>query len=287
VKRRLGAFAVIFGVAILTVGCVGVRNATSIPIARVASMQLAQLPSHSSPIRIALLSDIHVGNIGMSRERLSRIVRSVNAAKPDIVLLAGDFVVGESKEGTAERSHDLAALAGLQAPRGVFAVLGNHDHWTDRVAIHTRLTQARVKVLENEATKIGPITLVGLGDRFSGHDDLALAVARFKRQGGVPIAFSHSPDLASDLPQNFPLLFAGHTHCGQMVAPFIGPIVRYSRWRRLYDPKYRCGRIDEFNRTTFVTAGLGSGAVPLRFNAMPDWWLVELRGASERSRVTP
>ena len=285
-KRRLGAFVAIVSVAILAAGCVGVRNATSTPVERIASVHLSPLPPQSPPIRIALLSDIHVGNIGMTRERLSRIVRSVNAAKPDIVLLAGDFVIGESEEGTAERLQNLAPLADIRAPRGVFAVLGNHDQWTDREAIQTHLTQAGVKVLENEAIKVGPITLVGLGDRFSSSDNIALAAARFKKLGGVPVAFSHSPDLAPDLPQNFHLLFAGHTHCGQMVAPLIGPIIRYSRWRLLYNPRYRCGRIDEVNRTTFVTAGVGSGTVPLRFNAMPDWWLVELRRVPERPRTT-
>lgn len=285
-KRRLGAISTIVGAAILTAGCVGVRNATSIPIERFASVRLAQFPSGTPPVRIALLSDIHVGNIGMTRERLSSIVQSVNAAKPDIVLLAGDFVVGESKEDTSERLNDLAPLANLRAPSGVFAALGNHDHWTDRDAVQASLKRVGVRVLENEATKIGPITLVGLGDRFSGHDNIALATARFKMLGGVPVAFSHSPDLAPDLPKSFALLLAGHTHCGQVVAPVIGPIVRYSRWRRLYDPKYQCGRIDELDRTTFVTAGVGSGTVPLRFNAMPDWWLVELTGVSQGSGRT-
>lgn len=281
-KRRLGAFTFILGIAILTAGCVGVRNATSDPIARFASIDLARLPSDLSPVRIALLSDVHVGNVGMRQERLSSIVRTVNAAKPDIVLLAGDFVVGESQEGTAERSHDLDPLGDLRASIGVYAVLGNHDHWTNRDAIQTRLTRAGVQVLENEARKVGPITLVGIGDRFSGHDDIALAAAEARTLGGIPVAFSHSPDLAPDLPEDFPLLLAGHTHCGQMVAPVIGPIVRYSRWQRLYDPKYRCGRIDEVGRTVFVTAGVGSGAVPLRFNAMPDWWLIELKPVQAR-----
>lgn len=285
-KRRLGAFAFILGVAILAAGCVGVRNATSVPIARFASIDLEQLPSNSPPIRIALLSDVHVGNIGMSRERLSSIVKSVNAAKPDIVLLAGDFVIGESKEGVAERSYDLDLLGDIRAPGGVFAVMGNHDHWTDRDEIQARLTQAGVKVLENEAIKIGLITLVGIGDRFSGHDDIALAAAKAKMLGGIPVAFSHSPDLAPNLPKDYPLFLAGHTHCGQMVAPLIGPVVRYSRWQRLYNPKYRCGRIDELGRTTFVTAGIGSGAVPVRFNAMPDWWLIELKAAQARSGQT-
>ena len=258
-------------------GYVGVKNAMADPVKRAAFVELTELPGDVKPIRIALLSDIHVGNFVMRPERLSVIVDQVNKAKPDIVLLAGDFVIGESAEGTSQRALNLAPLAQLRAPGGVFAALGNHDHWTDVGAVRLNLEKAGVKVLENEAVRRGAIAIVGIGDRFSGHDDVAKAVANAKNVGGVPIAFTHSPDLSPDLPKNFPVLLAGHTHCGQMVAPLFGPIVRYSKWRRLYNPKYRCGMIRDDFRTTFVTAGVGSGAVPLRFGAMPDWWLITLR----------
>jgi hypothetical protein len=164
----------------------------------------------------------------------------------------------------------------------VFAVLGNHDHWTDPEAIRTNLRRAGVRVLENNAIRRGAITIVGIGDRFSGYDDIARSVQRAATVGGIPVVFTHSPDLAPDLPKNMPVLFAGHTHCGQMVAPLLGPIVRYSRGRRLYDPKYRCGRVDEADRVTIVTGGIGPGELPLRFNTRPDWWLVELKPAWAR-----
>lgn len=262
---------------LLGIGCIGFINATSVPIERQAIVDLAELPKGTKPVRIALLSDIHVGNIGMRLERLAAIIRAVNAARPDIVVLAGDFVVGEHKDGTAKRALDLAALARLRAPAGVFAVLGNHDHWTDPDAIRRNLAQAGIQVLENTAVRRGQLTLVGIGDRFSGHDDIAHAVAEADALGGTPVAFTHSPDLSPELPARFHILLAGHTHCGQVVAPLIGPIVQYSRWRRLYDPKFRCGRVDDMTRSTFVTAGVGSGTLPLRLNAMPDWWLVTVR----------
>lgn len=262
---------------LLGIGYTGVRNATSVPIERRAIVNVADLPEGTKPVRIALLSDIHVGNIGMRPERLAGIVQAVNAANPDIVMLAGDFVVGEHKEGTAARALDLAALAKLRAPAGVFAVLGNHDHWTDPDAIRRTLAKAGVQVLENTAVRRGPLALVGIDDRFSGHDDIAHAVARADALGGIPVAFTHSPDLAPDLPARLHILLAGHTHCGQVVAPLIGPIVRYSRGRRLYDPKFRCGRVEDVARVTFVTAGVGSGTLPLRLNAMPDWWLITVR----------
>lgn len=266
--------AVMVGLAIT--GCVGLNTALSAPLQRNATLWLDRLPAGTPPVRIAVLSDIHVGNLVMRPARLRSIVHAVNAAHPDIVLLAGDFVIGERREGTAERALDLAPLAGLRAPGGVFAVLGNHDHWTDPEAIRSSLRRAGVRVLKNDAVRRGAITIIGLGDRFSNHDDIPLAARRAAMLGGIPIAFTHSPDLVPDLPKTMAVLFAGHTHCGQVVAPGIGPIVRYSRGRRLYDPRYRCGRVIEPGRITIVTGGIGSGTFPLRFNARPDWWLIEL-----------
>jgi predicted MPP superfamily phosphohydrolase len=261
---------------LLITGCVGLRNALSVPVERTATIRLYDLPSGTKPVRIALLSDIHVGNLVMRPKRLRSIVSAVNDAHPDIVLLAGDFVVGEKYEGTARRALDLEPIAGLRAPDGIFAVLGNHDHWTDPDAIRSSLRSAGVRVLENDATRRGAVTIVGIDDRFSHHDNIARSAQRAAMLGGVPIAFTHSPDLAPELPKNMTVLFAGHTHCGQVVAPWVGPIVRYSRGRRLYNQKYRCGRIVEHGRVTIVTGGIGSGTLPLRLGARPDWWLIEL-----------
>lgn len=288
-RSRANTFFAIFTsllAGLLTAGCVGMRNAVSLPIVRSAAIDLAELPGDTTPIRIALLSDIHVGNFAMTQQRLSEIVQQVNAAEPDLVVLAGDFVTGETKDGTAKRALDLAPLAKLRAPQGVFAVLGNHDYWTDHKAIRKALANARVQVLENAAVRRGPFAIVGISDRFSGHDDIDRSVASAATVGGIPIAFTHSPDLSPDLPQQFHILLAGHTHCGQMVVPIIGPIVRYSRWHRLYDPKYRCGRVNDGDRSTFVTAGIGPGTVPLRFGAMPDWWIIEVKPKSSLVRTS-
>lgn len=262
----------------------GLRNATAVPILRQGSVSLPQLPRDSAPIRIALLSDIHVGNIGMPPARLDAVVAQVNAARPDIVLLAGDFIIGDTPHGAVERARDLRHLAGLRARWGVFAVLGNHDHWTAPDAIRAELAGAGVITLENDAVRSGPLAITGVGDRFSSHDSISAAAARAKAVGGIPIAFTHSPDIAPDLPAEFPLLLAGHTHCGQGVLPWIGPIVRTARGRTLYDQRYRCGRIEDPGRTVIVTGGVGSGALPMRLNAPPDWWLVELSPSARPAR---
>lgn len=148
--RRRSKFAATFALAFVTLlatGCVGVRNALTDPIERTATFRLAALPRSSRPVRIALLSDIHVGNFVMTRERLEHIVSEVNVSHPDVVLLAGDFVIGEEREGTAARTLDLAPLSNLKAKNGIFAVLGNHDHWTDPQAIRSALHKAKIVVL--------------------------------------------------------------------------------------------------------------------------------------------
>lgn len=280
VQLRPSVFVVattLLAAVLASVAAIGFANAIATPIERVATVALDGLPQGARPIRVALPSDIHVGNVGMRPARLVQIVRAVNAARPDLVLLAGDFVIGEQKAGAATRALDLAPLAGLRARGGVYAVLGNHDHWTDPAAIRQTLARAGVRVLENAAIRSGPLTLVGIGDRFSSHDDIARSVAQADALGGVPLAFTHSPDIAPDLPKRFQVLLAGHTHCGQVVLPWIGPLVRTSHGHRLYDPRYRCGRIDVAGRSVFVTGGVGSGTLPLRLGAMPDWWLIELR----------
>lgn len=180
-NHKLILVTVMTGLMVLVTGCVGVHNALSDPIKRTADIRLAALPKQSKPVRIALLSDVHVGNFVMTRERLGHIVSEVNASHPDIVLLAGDFVIGESPEGIAARALDLAPLNNLRARNGVFAVLGNHDHWTNPAIVRSNLRKAGVVVLENEAVRAGAIAIVGIDDRFSGHDD----IARSMRQARV------------------------------------------------------------------------------------------------------
>jgi uncharacterized protein len=264
-----------FGIVCLT----GFLNARALPIVRKASIGLTALPPGSAPIRVALLSDIHLGNSGMRPSRLNRIVDQLNAEHPDLVLLAGDFLAGHDASAKQHASGLTAPLARLNAPLGVVAVLGNHDHWTAPEAVRSALQEAGVTVLENEVTRRDSLTIVGIGDRFSGHDDLRRAVAAAEAEGGAWIAVTHSPDLVPDLPAAFELVLAGHTHCGQVVLPWLGPLVQrapLASWRQLYNPHYRCGRIADPRRVTIVTAGVGSGTVPLRFGAMPDWWLLTL-----------
>lgn len=119
-----------------------------------------------------------------------------------------------------------------------------------------------------------------MDDAYFGHDDAAAAIASWRRVDGFPVLLTHAPDLVHRLPRDLPLVLAGHTHCGQVVRPGWGPLLLHAPeadWRQLYDPRLRCGIIQQDGRTILVTAGLGSGTMPIRLGAPPDRWLITLR----------
>jgi len=250
------------------------REATSDPVIRRADVSM---PGLDKPLRIALLSDIHVGTAAMGPKRLSRIVAQVNALKPDLVVIAGDFIFGHDPRGASKLGPAMVEpLSRLRAPLGVAAVLGNHDYWTGAQAVRQQLAQAGVMVLENRAALRGPIALGGVSDDFSGHANVD-ATMRAARLLARPIVLvTHSPDIAPALPADAHLLLAGHTHCGQVL--FFGQNIAPAVSR--YGRRYRCGLVREGTRTVVVTAGLGTSGVPFRLGAKPDIWLLTLMPAA-------
>ncbi|KQM64280.1 phosphohydrolase [Sphingomonas sp. Leaf17] len=273
--------AVLFGIAVAIVG-VGLANAVADPVVRRTGIALPDWPAGAAPVTIALVSDLHVGNMTMRAGRLERMVAQVNALRPDLVLMAGDFIGGHHRVDAALGEPILArGLARLRAPLGVVAVLGNHDHWTDAVRVRRALRRAGVTVLENGAAVRGPVVIGGLDDRVTGHDRLRRTIAAMRAMPGGRVLLAHSPDTPPDLPDDITMLMAGHTHCGQVVLPVYGAVVSVSD----HGDRYRCGIVPEKGRRTIVTAGLGTSGPPLRYGAPPDIWLIRLGPASvSRSR---
>lgn len=278
--RRIAAVLLVLLAILGGVAWHGLSEATSQPVVRRLTYPLPGLPAGTAPIRVALLSDIHIGNRAMTADRLRGIVSAVNVEKPDIVLLAGDFTIGhEPGQSTPLAPLLTLPLAALKAPMGVWAVPGNHDFWTGAAPIRRALAGAGIDMPMNRTVRAGPLALLLIADPVTGADNLPAAIAQWKLLGGAPVVVAHSPDLAPRLPPDLPLLLAGHTHCGQIVLPRIGPLVELlstDRVERYYDPHYRCGVVRDGARTVVVTGGVGSGTIPLRIGAPPDWWLVTL-----------
>lgn len=250
------------------------RDTMADPVVRRAELALPGLPHEAGPLKLLVMSDLHVASPGMPPARLERIVAQANALRPDYVLITGDLI---SDRRLATRHYTLAEaiapLAALKSRFGTVAVLGNHDHWRNAEVAHSELGKAGAVVLTNAAARVGPLTFGGLDDDFTRHADPERTVAAMRRFGPPWVVISHSPDPFPDLPDDVSLMLAGHTHCGQLRFPLIGAPAYMSR----HGDRYACGRIDENGRTLFVTAGLGTSVLPFRFGAVPDMWLVTVK----------
>ena len=247
--------------------------ATRDPAVRRTSVEMPDWPTGAPPIRVALLTDIHVAGPDLPPSRLAQIVEQVNRLRPDLILLAGDFV---SDKRTATRHYAgaeaTAPLARLKAPLGVVTVLGNHDHWRGRSEIVAALRDARIRVLENDAFAVGPLSLGGVDDAFIDRDDTPGTVALMRKLPGSRVILTHSPDIAPDLPPDVTLLLAGHTHCGQIRLPVVGAISFMSD----HGDRYACGLVTEGRLRVITSAGIGTSILPFRLGAAPDLWLLTL-----------
>jgi uncharacterized protein len=272
--RKLINAVLIFGV--FSALCVaaflgkGYWNATRDPIIRKAAVKVADWPEGVKPVTILLMSDTHVAGPDMPPERLVRIVGDLNKLNPDLILIAGDLV---SEKRVATHIYTpkevVAPLGGLKAPLGVIVAPGNHDHWFDPDALRGELEAIGLKVLQNDAVQAGPLVVGGADDDFTDHDDLRKTYAAMdKLPKGPRILVTHSPDLLPDLPSPVAAVFAGHTHCGQMVLKIFETV--------FYGEGALCGDINSKGQRAFISAGLGTSMLPLRYNAAPDVWLVTM-----------
>jgi len=272
----------------LAVALYGLSEARRDPIVRQARIPLTDWPVGAAPVRAVLISDVHLGSLAMDRGRLDRIVDRIDTLKPDIVLIAGDFINGH-EAGQARRSErDLgAALNRLHAPLGVVAVLGNHDYYTDAQVVRRALARANVAVLRNEAIRRGPLTIGGIDDVQHHHDDPAATLRAMARLddlapagAGARVILVHDPELVPRLrkprverrlPDIRPrVVLAGHTHCGQVALPGLGPILT------ILSPgdTFFCGPSRVGQDRLLVTSGLGTSILPMRIATPPDLWLI-------------
>lgn len=239
------------------------------------------------PLRIGVISDTHVAAPHTDVARIERLVERMNAERPDVVVLLGDYAGGHepaATRGAAEQSEILAgveAFRGLSAPLGTHAVLGNHDSWYDDAAIAAALRQGGVRVLNNRAGRVerrdGPFWLAGLADIESPREPpLVGATLRQVTDTAPVIVLSHWPDPFVDVPDSVALTLAGHTHCGQVNLPIFGRLVHASQMSE----RWACGLYDEGGRKLFVTGGVGVSILPVRFRAPPEIVVVTLRSST-------
>lgn len=239
-------------------------------------LTLAAAEWAGAPLTIAVAADLHVGAPHAGLPMLKKVVDQLNASRPDLILLPGDFVIQNVLGGEPVAPAAIAAeLARLKAPLGVFATLGNHDWWHDGEQVRQALTEVGITVLDNAAVPLpstaGPLWLVGIGDDMTGHAQPEIAFA------GVPaaarlIVMMHDPANAPALPSHTLVAFAGHTHGGQVRLPFYGALLTPGRAPR----QHAYGWLADVPAPTFVTAGVGTSILPVRFNCPPETVVLRL-----------
>jgi predicted MPP superfamily phosphohydrolase len=244
-------------------------------------------------LTIAVIADIHVGEPYMPASRVEEIVATTNALGADVIVLLGDYVAGHRFMTRQIGMAELApVLARLEAPLGVFSILGNHDWWDDLTVQRERkgpiiaaraLRDAGIPVLENEAVRLTkgrqPFWLAGLGDqlaylngrgRYDGVDDLPGTLAKLDDAAPV-ILLAHEPDIFPKVPERVALTLSGHTHGGQVRLFGYSPMVP-SR----YGNRYAYGHVVEGGRHLIVSGGLGTSILPVRFGVPPEILLIGL-----------
>lgn len=264
----LGVWAFLVEPATLTVRHVTVESATW----------------RGPPLRIGIISDTHVAAPHTDVARIERLVARMNAERPDVVVLLGDYAGGHepaSVRAAPEASEILRgveAFRGLSSPLGTHAVLGNHDSWFDDAAIAAALGRADVTVLDNRAARVeranGAFWLAGLADMHSPREGPRVGATLGEVADAAPvIVLTHWPDPFREVPQGVALTLAGHTHCGQVNLPVLGRLVHASE----ASERWPCGLYDEGGRKLFVTGGVGVSILPVRFRAPPEIVVLTLR----------
>ncbi len=252
-----------------------------LPVTERKSVKIADLDTAFDGFRFLLLADSHCGPFTGS-DFIKKAVNVVNSENPDAVLLLGDF----SHQNGKYIKPGIAPFAKLKAKLGVFAVLGNHDHWHGKEQTISALKSANVKLLQNEAVQLkrgeASIILGGVDDLWEGRPNVNRAFGNLPKT--IPrILMSHNPDYAEHIHSSIrvDLMLSGHTHGGQVNLPFIGaPILPVTTGQ-----KYRAGFVDGPACKVYISRGLGTVTPPVRFRCRPEITVMTLRPSTAHREV--
>jgi uncharacterized protein len=233
---------------------------------------IRNLPKAFEGFRITQLTDIHHSRI-LGIEEVRRVVKIAQQTKPDLFVLTGDYTTSYRRyiEPCAE------ALSILSAPEGVWAVLGNHDHYTDPELTTRALERQHITVLNNAHTSLqrgsDAIQLSGIDDWSWNATDWQRALSGLNANTPT-ILLSHQPSVLDlDQTQTVALILSGHTHGGQLKLPVIGAPARFAT----QDLKYARGLFRSGDTQLYVSAGTGVIGLPLRFGVRPEIAVLRLQ----------
>lgn len=244
------------------------------------SVTLRNLPAAFDGTTVAFVTDTHYGP-GVPLSYLERVVALTNALHPDIVALGGDYIQ-RARYLQPRGSHrhliapGVAVLAGLHAPLGRFAVLGNHDRKESAMLTRRALADHGLVELTNTGVWLerggSRLRLCGVDDWATGRPNLRNALGD-TRLDDACLLLSHNPDFVEHIRDpRVDLVLSGHTHGGQIVLPFLGAPITASR----YGQKYVRGLVQGPSARVYVSRGVGTIGPPVRFGAPPEVTLLTL-----------
>lgn len=282
IRKTIRAFVWLIVLLILSCGIYGFLIEPNRLVVHQETIVIDNWPKELSGLRIALIGDIHTGGPFINDKKLSRIVELTNQQNPDLIVLLGDYMSPNKWHShRVEPELTAAHLKSLKAPLGVYAILGNHDWYYDGAKVRSALEQVGIPVLEDEVSEVKwrntSFWLIGLADLWTRPQHVLDTVARVPA-GATTIALTHNPDVFTQLPKSVPLMLAAHTHGGQVKLPIIGtPIVP-----SYYGPRYTAGHVFEEGHHLFVTTGIGTSILPVRFRVPPEIAIVTIVAPSDR-----
>ena len=231
---------------------------------------LPRLPAKLNGLRVVHLSDLHYGPL-VNPRHLERAVKVANDLRPDLIALTGDYISQDRMYAAP-----CAEVVGkLRALHGIYAVLGNHDHWTDAALIADLFRAEGIRVLINEGSRMDlrgeSFWLAGVDDTMVGLEDLSLALAG-ARHNELKLLLAHNPTILRRAARaGVDLVLSGHTHGGQVT------------WRSEKSnsgrPRRRMlrGLGRRGNTQIYVTRGLGTVVLPIRYGCPPEISVLDLR----------
>lgn len=269
VAAVLGLDAFILGVA--GVGYMQNVEPSWVEVRRVR-LKLPRLPHAFSGLRIAQLSDIHLGP-WMTLEKVREFLELATAHSPDVLALTGDFVLAYGRM-TRSYEDDLDGLAQLlrrvSENLPIVAVLGNHDHLYNPGEVWTALELGGAHVLMNSIYTLtrgaARFHLAGIDDFYRGNPNLNAVLDAFPVAESAML-LAHEPDFADTSAETgrFDLQISGHSHGGQIVLPFIGPPILPKWGEKYFSGLYRVG-----NMFQYTNRGVGTSIPAVRFNCRPE-----------------
>ena len=267
--------------SVFLTGAVSCFSSRRLEIVR-ADLPIKGLPREADGFKIGVMSDFHAGAFD-NKEIIFESIAIINAEKPDLVTLLGDYMDAQfsrAHENILKRAYVFDALKKLKAPLGIYAVLGNHDHWINAEYVRSRISEIPAVILDNESVALdNGIVVAGVDDLIKSHAD-PLKATRDLSKKSTTILLSHSPDINLQLrgEEGVSLVISGHTHGGQVRIPF----TNWAPWVPCHGKKYRgpSGLLAETTgHWTFITKGIGTAVLPIRLACPPDIGILRLRRA--------